>query len=159
MNSWKKVAFVLALVAGLWGGAWAQGWGRHDQEQPREWSDNEDYRRGYREGLEYGRNDRNSGRKYQPAQYQLYKQGNMEFRRGWGIGYNEGFQGSTPSAHGHFESHDDYRIGYRDGLEYGRNDRRTGRRYQPAQYKAYKQGNEEFRRGWGVGYNEGFEGR
>jgi len=95
MNSWKKLAFVLALVAGLWGGTWAQDRGHHDQDRARGYGEaDEDYRRGYREGLEYGRNDRRTGRKYQPAQYKAYKQGNEAFRRGWGVGYNEGFEGN-----------------------------------------------------------------
>lgn len=159
MNWCKKLAFGLALVATLCGGAWAQGWG-HDQDRGRAWGEaNHDYRRGYWQGLETGRSDRHTGRKYQPAQYKAYKQGNEEFRRGWGVGYNEGFQGNMPSAHGYFGADQDYQRGYREGLETGRNDRRTGRKYQPAQYKAYKQGDEGFRKGWGVGYNEGFEGR
>ena len=91
MNSRNKLAFVLALVAGLWASAWAQNWGR---PQPRQWgAANEDYRRGYWQGLETGRNDRHTGRKYQPGQYSAYKQGDAEFRRGWGVGYNEGFEG------------------------------------------------------------------
>ena len=45
--NWKKVTFVLALLAGLCGGGWAQNWGRGDGDHDRDdrrWRDRDDDR-------------------------------------------------------------------------------------------------------------------
>ena len=92
MKYLKKMALALALVAGLCGGAWAQnyrtagyaGYGPYGEAR-------EDYQLGYRDGLEHGRADRRTGRKYQPTHYPSYKHGNQAYRDGFAAGYNEGY--------------------------------------------------------------------
>ena len=55
------------------------------------------------------------------------------------------------------DEHDNpnYQRGYNDGMEFGRNDLGKYRPYQPEKYKAYKKGDEFYRRGFMDGYNEG----
>jgi len=96
MNYWKKMAFVLALVAGLCGGAWAQGWEHHDRE------------RGYRDGLTAGQFDRSHNRSYRVGDYKAYKNGDQVYRSGFLEGYNEAF-----GRHGY-----DDRWERREGFEY-----------------------------------------
>jgi hypothetical protein len=49
-----------------------------------------------------------------------------------------------------------YQSGYNEGLRWGRYDRQVNRSYRAANYKAYKKGNEVYRRGFVAGYDEGF---
>jgi hypothetical protein len=48
-----------------------------------------------------------------------------------------------------------YQSGYNEGLKQGRYDLSKHRPYQPEKYKAYKNGDEVYRRGFIDGYNEG----
>ena len=58
--------------------------------------------------------------------------------------------------HGGYRSNPAYQTGYNDGLAYGRTDQRMGRKYQPAQYPAYKHGDQTYRGGFANGYNAGY---
>lgn len=48
-----------------------------------------------------------------------------------------------------------YQRGYNEGLKFGRYDLSKYRPYQPEKYKAYKNGDEVYRRGFIAGYDEG----
>ncbi len=48
-----------------------------------------------------------------------------------------------------------YQSGYNEGLKFGRYDLSKYRPYQPEKYKAYKNGDEVYRRGFIAGYDEG----
>jgi hypothetical protein len=183
MNYWKKMAFVLALVAGLCGGAWANDWGHQNKDRAR---DSHQGRSANAGAASTSRNNpnyqhRNSQGVYAPNR--TWGRGNPNGtyypypnKRTWGSGPygtyypNNGTWGSGPNGTyypnsgtwgnggygGYGGANNDYQRGYNDGLNIGRNDRRTGRKYQPAQYKTYKNNNMTYRRGFGVGYNQGF---
>ncbi len=160
--NWKKLAFMLALVAGLCGGTWAQS--EHHRDRGPGYESNADYQAGYNQGQEKGRWDLSKNRAYQPQNYQAYKNGDEAFRRGFVAGYDQGYgrregrSGWEGMGHkeGAYESNADYQAGYNQGEQKGRSDLSKNRAYQPQNYQAYKNGNEAFRRGFVAGYDEGF---
>jgi hypothetical protein len=92
MNYWKKLAFVVALVAGICGGAWAaQSEHRDKDKAPGYGEANPVYQTGYNEGLKSGRYDLSNNRAYQPGNYKAYKKGDEVYRSGFMAGYDKGF--------------------------------------------------------------------
>ena len=170
MNYWKKMAFILALVAGVSGGAWAQSEYRDKDKPPGYGETSNDYPSGYANGLTIGRNDRSTHRDYQPGNCKAYKDGNEAYRKGFLAGYDEGFGRSEEISNwgrqGLEREHRDwdrggypdptYQSGYNEGLRMGRSDRSANRAYQPGNCKAYEDGNEVYRKGFVAGYDEGF---
>lgn len=198
MNYWKKMAFVLALVAGLCGGAWANDWGHQNKDRARDSHqgrsanagaastsrNNPNYQHRNTQGVYVPNRTWGSGnpngtyypypnkRTWGSGRYGTYYPNNRTWGSGpYGTYYpNNGTWGSGPNGTyypnsgtwgnggygGYGGANNDYQRGYNDGLNIGRNDRRTGRKYQPAQYKTYKNNNMTYRRGFGVGYNQGF---
>jgi len=67
MNYWKKIAFVLALVAGLCGGAWARN---HDRDRDWRYHNNPNYQ--YRWGGSYGYYPYGAYRYYPYGRYYRY---------------------------------------------------------------------------------------
>ncbi len=174
MNHCKKIAFVLALIAGLCGSAWAQE--HHDRDHDRDQGygqQNPNYQKGYNDGVSRGRWDVNKNRPYQPQNYSSYKNGDEAYRRGFMRGYDEAFGRHEHGAWEHerdhdrdydrdrdhdrhrYESNPDYQRGYNDGLSRGRWDLSKNRPYQPQNYNSYKNGDEAYRRGFMAGYDEG----
>jgi hypothetical protein len=100
MNYFKKMAFVLALVAGLCGGAWAQNWGHGEANHAR---DNHSWNRST---PEHGRASVPSGNwgyrnnpNYQYRNGEWRNNGNYEYRNGhWGWGPNRTWGGYYPNG-------------------------------------------------------------
>jgi hypothetical protein len=136
-------------------------WDRdYDKDRGR---DNPAYQSGYNEGLKFGRYDLSKNRAYQPGNYKAYKNGDETYRRGFMAGYDEGFgrrgRNTVPDQwrdRGGYQSNPAYQSGYNEGLKFGRYDLSKNRAYQPGNYKAYKNGDETYRRGFMAGYDEGF---
>jgi len=74
----------------------------------------------------------------------------------FGGAWAQGEQHDKDKASGYSETSNDYQSGYRRGLNLGRSDRSTNRAYQPDTYKACKNGNDAYCRGFVAGYDEGF---
>jgi len=204
MNHWKKVAFVLTLVAGLCGGAWAQGWGQHGKardthqwsQSNHNWSNRTSSNYQYRTGqwghvpngawggnLRYYPNYRNypSGNyPYSPngnyGYYPNYPSGNYGYYP-YGNAYpypttggyypsGPGGYGQYPGAYGYGYNNNSYQIGYAEGMRTGQWDRQSGRPYQPGNYQAYKHGGsvsgsnnqQSYRSGFAAGYRAGYGG-
>ncbi len=162
MNHLKRMAFVLALVAGLCGSAWAQ-WEHRDRDRgPGYGQQNPNYQKGYSDGLSKGQWDVQKNRAYQPQNYEAYKNGDDAYRRGFMRGYDEAFGrdhgdewGGRERDRDRYESNANYQKGYNDGLSKGRWDLQKRRAYQPQNYESYKNGDEAYRRGFMRGYDEG----
>jgi len=116
MNNWKKMTFVLALVAGLWGGAWAQdgdhregSWGGYYASGPYAHGPTESYgwynyahQIGYNDGLNDGRIDRRFNRGYRPERdgnfkhadhgYDHYYGDKHAYQAAYRDGYLEGYR-------------------------------------------------------------------
>jgi hypothetical protein len=87
MNYFKKMAFILALVAGLCGGAWAQNWGHGGANHAR---DNHSWNRS---APEHGRASVPSGN------WGYRNNSNYQYRNGhWGWGPNRTWGGHYPNG-------------------------------------------------------------
>ena len=116
MNNWKKMTFVVALVAGLCGGAWAQdgdhhdgSWGGYYASGPHAYGPAEGYgwynyahQIGYNDGVNDGRIDRRFNRGYRPERdgnfkhadhgYDRYYGDKGAYREAYRDGYLEGYR-------------------------------------------------------------------
>ena len=129
------------------------------------------YDNGYHEGIASGERDAQSRRDFSYTRHDDYRDaddgyrrahGNRElyrraFRKGFQVGYSEAYNRTArtyrtfptyPSA-GRYSS-PAAQMGYRDGLEAGRNDARDRDRYDPARSDRYRSGDRDYNGRYGT---------
>ena len=200
MNYLRKVAFVLALVAGLCGGGWAADWGHRDANHAQAshtwkgsvpehgrasvpnhtWSSHTTPNYQYRTGG-WGTYRNNPNYQYRNGQWVYVP------NRTWGTYYPYGTYGNSypygtygsnypypttggyypypttggyypAGGYGNYGYGGSYQAGYQNGFAMGRNDRARGHTNRATQYKAFKNGDPQYRMGWANGYNAGYNG-
>ena len=98
----------------------------------------------------------NYGGYYPNGGYYPYPTTGGYYPGGWGGSGGYGASGYPGSVSGVYAS--EYQRGYRDGIQFGRAARGTGRGYHPAQEGAYKHGDQGYRQGFASGYQRGYAG-
>ena len=136
------------------------------------------YDTGYRQGLDNGARDARDHRDFRVDRGLEYRddgRGDRDeyrrfFRDGYRAGYQEGFERVARSERRY--SSPAAQVGYRDGLEAGRDDARDRDGYDPRRSKRYREGDndynsrygsrdqykQEYRAAFQQGYDEGYRG-
>jgi hypothetical protein len=128
------------------------------------------YDAGYRQGFSNGERDARDRRDFRVDRGQDYRDADRSwrdrdrrfFRDGYQAGYTEGYQRvARDDRRGGFRAPDNRgnpegrfsspaaQVGYRDGLEAGRNDASDRHRYDPRQSKRYREGDRDYDRRYG----------
>ena len=137
------------------------------------------YDTGYREGVQQGQNDARRGRDYSYSRHNEYRDADDGYRRGtidrdlYRRSFRQGFQTGYSESFNRYARNNNYprrvpypsqsgiayprgtvrsqaaAVGYRDGVEAGRDDARDHDRYDPLRAKRYREGDHDYNSRYG----------
>jgi hypothetical protein len=143
MNRWKVLVTVLALCVGMSGVALAQD-NDHDRDDQKVHRDRDDHRAKHDRDDDRGRRQDRDRDDYRYGNNNGYYGNNNGYYNGqygrYPYGRNNGYYGN--GQYGYYGrggyGNQAAQIGYRDGVNDGRNDRATGHSFRPTQDSSYR---------------------
>jgi hypothetical protein len=130
-----------------------------------------DYQRGYQDGINSGRADANSNKRFSLDSHPYYTNSNDQvYREGFAQGYREAYgqdrgrnnngyyNGSPNGAWGHVNTNNpEYQKGFQDGINSGRADANDNKRADVDSHPYYRNSNNQaYREGFMQGYREAY---